>query len=120
MSKSQIDLIKKFNNDMLFIDISTDENPDIWTDCEELGELLDEYDAIKPHNGETWRNYISTRIDEWRYIRVHYSDSLRRNVGTASDQDPETREVLTTKEFIELLSESIAEPNTEDFDSLFD
>lgn len=111
------DVVYKFDHDLLFIDVSIAENPDIYKICVELGELLDEVSSCVPYSDEPWAEYVRDRVGDWNYLRVHKSHG--RFVGTASDEVPGERDVLLAQEFIDVVKQSFHNP-TEDFDAIFD
>lgn len=96
--------MQKFAVDELFIDISTDNNPDIWSDCKELAEFLDECCTVMPYIDGSWSKYLPERIGEWRYIRCHKSSGrIGKITGTASDEVPGNREVVTAEGILEII-----------------
>ena len=111
------DIIYKFDHDLLVIDISVEQNPEIYKTCEELGPLLDEVSDCEPYTDESWDEYLRSRVGEWHYMRVHKSNG--RVVGTASDEDPGEKEVLLAQEFIDAVNGAYHEI-TEGFDAVLD
>ena len=114
-------MIEDFNSDKLFIDISPNDDEDIWRDCEKLGEILDDFGAIAPYNGKSWLRYVPGVIGEWHFLRVHYS-VVHGLCGTASDEDPDEdtsdRRICFASDFIEAAVNCELERN-EEFNSVF-
>lgn len=115
MTDKLSELIDKFDHGALMIDINVGRNPGIWQDCEELGSLLDRFSSRLPYSEEPWSEYIPPRIDEWEYIMCHVRDGVIQ--GTATDQFPEDKEVISTRDFIEIANECASE-TIEDFESI--
>lgn len=111
-------LFQKFESDQLCIDISTNNNSNIWKDCEDLGEVLDEYGSAKPFRDGSWSAYLPSRIGEWEYIRCT-QDRSGKITGTASENVGSGREVITAEHLLEIVRgcEMLMD---EDFDSVFD
>ncbi len=110
--------LQKFESDQLCIDISTNNNSNIWKDCEELGEVLDVYSSVKPFRDGSWYAYLPSRIGEWEYIRC----TQNRNgevTGTASEKVDSGREVITAEHLLEIVR-GCEMLRDEDFDSVFD
>lgn len=113
--------MQKFSVDELFIDISIDHNHNIWEDCEEIAGFLDECCPVRPFADGSWSKYLPERIGEWNYIRCHKnsSGSVGKITGTASDEIPGDREVVTADMFLEV-ARGRQWVMDEDFDSVFD
>lgn len=111
-------LFQKFESDQLCIDISTNNNSNIWKDCEDLGEVLDEYSSVKPFRDGSWSAYLPSRIGEWEYIQCT-QDRSGKITGTASENVGSGREVITAEHLLEIVRgcEMLMD---EDFDSVFD
>ena len=110
--------LQKFENDQLCIDISTNNNSNIWKDCEELGEVLDGYSSVKPFRDGSWSAYLPSRIGEWEYIRCT-QDRNGKVTGTASEKVDGDREVITAEHLLEIVR-GCEMLRDEDFDSVFD
>ena len=114
--------LQKFESDQLCIDISTNNNSNIWKDCEELGEVLDGYSSVKPFRDGSWSAYLPSRIGEWEYIRCT-QDRNGKVTGTASEKVncgvDCGREAITAEHLLEIVRgcEMLMD---EDFDSVFD
>ena len=109
--------MQKFSVDELFINISIDHNPNIWKDCEEIAEFLDECCPVRPFADGSWSNYLPERIGKWNYIRCNKRSS--GYTGTASDEHPGDREVVTADMFLKV-ARGRQWVMDEDFDSVFD
>ena len=111
MENKLSDLIYRFDQGKLYIDINSHRNPMIMQYCSELAGILDVYSSVAPFNGEAWCEYIPKKIDRWEYIMC---DNGR---GTACDHNPKNADVITVKDF--LFGASGCMVTDEDFESVF-
>ena len=111
---------QQFDSDKLFINITVEDNEcNIWREGERLGEIIESYSTITPHDGSSWSEYIIDRVGAWTYLRCHESKMMRKIVGTASDELPGDRTVVTVDAILQI-ADGRQMVVDEDFDSVFD
>lgn len=111
---------QQFDCGELFINITVEDNEcNIWREGERLGEIIESYSRMKPYDGSSWSEYIIDRVGVWTYLHCNESRTMRQVVGTASDELPGDRTVVTVDAILQI-ADGRQMVVDEDFDSVFD